>query len=130
MIGALLERAIPRLLLDELEALERVRLVVKRRPDLEDLARGILPTQPAAFWGADGRGEVLLFTDVLVRGPFALKRVELALRHELRHALGEDEGEVLRHGLDLRPLESLEREPGEVSALELEAINEEWTRCW
>lgn len=84
-------------------------LVVKPRPDREDLARGCLPDQRAAYFGraVDPRlaplepadGEVTLFLENLA--PLTEARIRVALLHELAHALGWDEATVEAMGLTL-----------------------------
>ena len=96
------------------EAVRQVRFRCKALPDAEDLARGCLPDQMAAFWGVDrepgrqgeplpdGRpaeGEITLFLANLA--PLTVERVRIALTHEIGHALGLEEVTIRALGLHL-----------------------------
>lgn len=119
MIAALVAR-VYRQVLDELEpeareAVRAVRVVVKAHPDAQDLQRGCVPHQMAAFYGcprelgvqgarelpdpAPASGEIILFAANLA--PITEERVRIALLHELGHAVGLEEDEIRAAGLFL-----------------------------
>lgn len=98
---------------EERAATRRILLRVKPTADAEDLDRGIRPEQRAYFYGVSrqlGRqgdrelpdprpaeGEIVLLLDRLA--PLTALRVRTAFAHELGHALGWEEAELVSMGL-------------------------------
>jgi hypothetical protein len=86
-----------------------LRISVRSRPNAEDLARGATATHQGYFYGCaavlpdressvlpDERpasGEIVVFLDNLE--PATPERFEVVLRHELAHALGHEEEEIV-----------------------------------
>jgi len=94
-------------------AVAGVWLRVKARPDADDLARGCEPSQLGAFYGwarelgrmgetalpdqRPAEGDVVLFLENI--DPLTPENLRTVLRHELAHALGMEEEEIVALGL-------------------------------
>jgi hypothetical protein len=115
-----LRRVLMSLTVREATALRRVAYDFRPRPTDADLARGVAPDQRGAFWGipavgarppadddgtalpeqlAPASGEIVVFLDNV--DPATPERLEVVLRHELAHALGYSEEEIVSMGLTL-----------------------------
>ena len=92
------------------DELSTVTVQIKAVPDSVDIARGCDPRQVAYFYGTrpgdDPRASGTMLPDpegpageiVVFRGnlqPFTMARLEAALMHEIAHALGYDEEEIV-----------------------------------
>lgn len=92
-----------------------VEIKVKARPDAMDLARGCQPDQLGCFYGIGreldspqggelpslepAQGEICVFLENIQ--PLTAARFRIVLMHEICHALGFPEEEILAMGFDL-----------------------------
>lgn len=100
---------------DQRQAVRGVDVKIKARPDTVDLARGCVPGQFGCFYGVgreletpDGgwelpslepaTGEICIFLENI--RPLTADRVRIVVMHELCHALGFPEEEIIAMGFD------------------------------